>query len=392
MTHPDPESLRWHLAQEVKDREWDRRKAKADLYELEERARPRPSEARIAEARYQVDLADYHWRQAKRFFSSLNYLFDFGAKQFAPGRDEDDLIPFAEAWPERGVFVEGIANPHLRPIEGKPDRPQPPEPVPEPEPAPERPSVAVQSDRSAVTGQEPATMPSQALAMYEDSAGGDDQGREHDPDDGVRVIWPSEPPATKELEVASPATPSEPGKGSHDRPVAPAAIEMPPANDASAMPPVGVETADGGHRVREMPDLVRPSSPVGYKCPPEHGKFRKGDGRHRPGRPPGSKNVATYVREAATRLIKTLDERTGRVHKMPQLQAIVEQTFGDAMEGKEKARQQVLQLAERHLEGEKEAPGPAPLSEADRMVLQSFAAMMKFIEDSDDASGRKDER
>ena len=55
---------------------------------------------------------------------------------------------------------------------------------------------------------------------------------------------------------------------------------------------------------------------VGKGKPPKHTQFKKGDGRHRPGRPKGSKNMVTMVLEAARDQVPvTIDGKRRKISK-----------------------------------------------------------------------------
>jgi hypothetical protein len=55
---------------------------------------------------------------------------------------------------------------------------------------------------------------------------------------------------------------------------------------------------------------------IGRGKPPKHTQFKKGDGRSRPGRPKGSKNITTLVLEAARdQVTVTIDGEARRISK-----------------------------------------------------------------------------
>jgi hypothetical protein len=67
---------------------------------------------------------------------------------------------------------------------------------------------------------------------------------------------------------------------------------------------------------------------VGYRRPPVHAQFKKGDGRKRPGRPKGQRDVRTVLRKA-------LNERTkirecNRTRTVTKLDAIILKMINDA--------------------------------------------------------------
>ena len=55
---------------------------------------------------------------------------------------------------------------------------------------------------------------------------------------------------------------------------------------------------------------------VGRGKPPKNTQFKKNDGRHRPGRPKGSKNLATLIMEAARDQVSvTIDGKPRKISK-----------------------------------------------------------------------------
>jgi hypothetical protein len=64
----------------------------------------------------------------------------------------------------------------------------------------------------------------------------------------------------------------------------------------------------------ERPTERKGDYEIGRGKPPEKGKFKKGDGLKRPGRPPGSKNLATIIMEAARdQITVTIDGKTRKI-------------------------------------------------------------------------------
>lgn len=132
------------------------------------------------------------------------------------------------------------------------------------------------------------------------------------------------------------------------------------------------------------PDEPVQASPVGYKCPPEKGKFRKDDGRPRPGRPKGSKNMKTLVIKSAGR--KVVVTENGRKRSMTRLEALVETAMVAGLGKSTKDRAYAISLAQRYIP-EDEPEGAVPLSDDDKAILKSQAALLGMLGDDEEGGG-----
>ena len=112
--------------------------------------------------------------------------------------------------------------------------------------------------------------------------------------------------------------------------------------------------------------------PNGYKNPPFDGRFRKDDGRKRPGRPPGHKNMRTGLREILTEPVPVTSK--GRRRKVPAYLAHAQQTLAKAFKGDYRAEKRVDELAQRAGLFNDEVTGQmaAPLSSEQEEVLLDF--------------------
>ena len=100
-------------------------------------------------------------------------------------------------------------------------------------------------------------------------------------------------------------------------------------------------------------------------------RFRKGDGRKRPGRPKGSKNIATLVLEAAHAQIEvTID---GKKRKISKAQSAAIQLANAGAMGNSKLLLKFIDLIAA-IEARAEAARPAeyPFSDADKAVIQEI--------------------
>ena len=108
--------------------------------------------------------------------------------------------------------------------------------------------------------------------------------------------------------------------------------------------------------------------PVGFKKPPAHTRFKKGQSGNPKGRPRGAKNLATLITDALDEKV-TVNYR-GRPRKATKRQIIITQLVNKSAQADLKATQILLGMMQ-EIERTKDAsPKPASLSEADREVLQ----------------------
>ena len=101
---------------------------------------------------------------------------------------------------------------------------------------------------------------------------------------------------------------------------------------------------------------------VGRGKPPLHTRFKKGDGRKRPGRTPGSKNLRTIIMEAVNDPVTVTIE--GKPRKITKLQATAMQLATKAATGNDKAIAKLLDWVD-EIEARAAAARPSeyPISE-----------------------------
>ncbi|MGE3987447.1 DUF5681 domain-containing protein [Pseudorhodoplanes sp.] len=110
---------------------------------------------------------------------------------------------------------------------------------------------------------------------------------------------------------------------------------------------------------------------VGRGKPPKHGQFRSGDGRPRPGRPKGSKNLATYMMEAARSKVPA--NIGGKKRKISMAQAVTMRLATKALNGDNKSITAFLDWINK-IETQAEAARPSeyPFSDADKTVIREI--------------------
>lgn len=115
---------------------------------------------------------------------------------------------------------------------------------------------------------------------------------------------------------------------------------------------------------------------VGKYRPPLHTQFRKGDGRKRPGRKPGSKNLRTIIMEAAHAPVNATVE--GKTRKITRLQATAMQLSTKAATGDTKSIVELLDWVD-GIEARAAAARPSeyPLSDADMEVIRAVYSRLR---------------
>jgi hypothetical protein len=118
------------------------------------------------------------------------------------------------------------------------------------------------------------------------------------------------------------------------------------------------------------------TSNVGRGHPPKHTQFPKGKSGNPKGRPKGSKNLSTLLREAADdQVFATID---GEARKISKLQATTMQLATKAASGDQAAMKQFLEWMD-EIEARAAAARPSqfPLTEADIEVIRETYERMK---------------
>lgn len=90
-------------------------------------------------------------------------------------------------------------------------------------------------------------------------------------------------------------------------------------------------------------DDTKPTSKVGYKSPPEHGKFKKGQPSANPkGRPPKVSSLTHAVRDALSQTHVVIVR--GRKVRMSAMEALAAQLKAEALSGSQAARANIIKI------------------------------------------------
>jgi hypothetical protein len=116
-------------------------------------------------------------------------------------------------------------------------------------------------------------------------------------------------------------------------------------------------------------------SEVGYGKPPKQTRFKKGQSGNPRGRPKGSKSLNTLItRELESHI--TI-EQNGIKRKIARKEALVKGLINDALKGKDRPRDKVIDYVERVEAAGAKGPTKSQLSEYDARILERFIARAK---------------
>jgi hypothetical protein len=122
---------------------------------------------------------------------------------------------------------------------------------------------------------------------------------------------------------------------------------------------------------------------VGYGKPPRAYQFKPGQSGHKAGRPKGSKNEETILRELLQHKVRITEN--GKVRKITFLEAILRKVAEDCLRGNIKS---VAFLLNRYYAAAAGGVAQADLSEDDKAVLAAYLRKLKNKPEDDGGEGQ----
>ena len=122
---------------------------------------------------------------------------------------------------------------------------------------------------------------------------------------------------------------------------------------------------------------------VGYKKTPLETRFKKGQSGNPKGRPKGSKNLKTILKEVINEKVPVRED--GKTRKITKLEAIIKQVVNKASTGDPRAIKQLMEFIREYLSEEQNADignaiaaakSPAELDAEDEAILSAYQFTM----------------
>jgi hypothetical protein len=129
------------------------------------------------------------------------------------------------------------------------------------------------------------------------------------------------------------------------------------------------------------------SDEVGYRCPPQSSRFKKGQSGNPKGRPKGSLNMANIFTKTLRE--KVVINENGQRRTVTKLQAALKQLVNKAASGDLRALRQLVELS-RDSEAKENQPGamPSAINELDREVMNDIVRRFQMQESEDGGEGQ----
>ena len=117
------------------------------------------------------------------------------------------------------------------------------------------------------------------------------------------------------------------------------------------------------------------TKPVGYKSPPEHTRFKKGQSGNPRGRAKGQCNLKTDL-DAELREVIQVNEG-GATRRITKQRALIKTTIARAIGGNDRAATLLFNLMLRVPDPQVDAPIETPLDAEDEALLAAFVARVR---------------
>ena len=111
---------------------------------------------------------------------------------------------------------------------------------------------------------------------------------------------------------------------------------------------------------------------VGYRKPPRHRQFKKGQTGNPKGRPKGAKNIKTELAEELQEKIVVRED--GKRIVVSKQRAIIKSLEAKALKGDTRAANALLNLAYKYLSPDESQPEERVLPPEDKAILEDFLA------------------
>jgi len=132
--------------------------------------------------------------------------------------------------------------------------------------------------------------------------------------------------------------------------------------------------------------MAKDSNSVGYKRPPKHTQFKSGQSGNPRGRPRGTRNLATDLKEELQE--KILVTEGGKQRETTKQRAMIKSLLAKALKGDVRAIGVLLKQIEDLEQTTSPATEPAALSVDDNNILNDFRAqLLEELKHSSDKEG-----
>jgi len=116
--------------------------------------------------------------------------------------------------------------------------------------------------------------------------------------------------------------------------------------------------------------MSKQSGKTGYKNPPNHSRFKPGQSGNPKGRPKGTKNLATDLREELSSRIPVKED--GMERRISKQRALIKTLSAKALKGDMQAIKTLVSLLERVFRNEPSEPQERTQSAGDHAIVEAY--------------------